>query len=397
MRIVWFFLAVVCIGLVIAYQIVIRDFEESFFQQKQSILFYDADDTLFYSLSAGEGRQYVPLSDISKDMLKATLAIEDARFFQHVGFDLPRTFFAAWQWVSTGAPKAGASTLTQQLAKLHIVGSKKTLFRKALELFASISLEIRYSKKEILEMYLNSVYLGKNSYGIETAARNYFQKSAKDLTLNEASLLAALIQRPSGYDLTEDAAELAKRQEVVLKRLYELGWIDQEEYLKAFKTPVKVYSLKKKSNDPYWVFFLLQNLRNTYGAELIDGGGIKVYTTLNRRAQNMMEAGLEQMVAAKSLHSGQQIAGIAIESQTGRVIAMLGGVDFELSQFNRATQAKRQVGSAIKPFLYALALDKGLKPWDRINDDPEAYPKNASAADFLDTASYYEPKNFKEE
>jgi len=341
---------------------------------------FDAADREVFTI-AKEQRIEVPLAEISPNLIKAVIAIEDRRFFEHDGFDPIRIAGSAIAIVRAGEAVQGGSTITQQLAR-QSVGREKTVSRKLRELLFAAKLEHHFTKNEILELYLNKVYFGSGLYGAEAASRGYFGKKASELSLGEASLLAGLLKAPSSYDPSQAPQKAESRQAVVLRAMLDCKAITQEQYDTAFKTQIEIYD-GLRSEEPYGQYFkdeVRRQLVERFGHEKVEQGGLKVYTTIDPYMQRAADAAVDQSIAEieKSLPKRKtprdplQAALIAIDPRTGAVRAMVGGRDFTTSNFNRATLARRQPGSAFKPFVYAAAVEDGLGPDDLIEglDEP---------------------------
>ena len=339
-------------------------------------ILFDAADREVFTI-AKEHRIEVPLTEISPNLVKAVIAIEDRRFFDHEGFDPIRIVGSAIAVVRAGEAVQGGSTITQQLAR-QSVGREKTLSRKLRELLFAAQLEHHFTKDEILALYLNKVYFGNGLYGAEAAARGYFGKKASELSLGEASLLAGLLKAPSNYDPSHAPQKAEARQTVVLKAMLESKAITRDEYDRAFKTQIEIYD-GLRAEEPYGQYFkdeVRRQLVEQFGIERVEQGGLQVYTTIDPYMQRAADASVEQSLAEiekslpkrKTPHEPLQAALIAIDPATGAVRAMVGGRDFRASSFNRATVAKRQPGSAFKPFVYAAAVEGGLGPEDVITD-----------------------------
>ncbi len=361
-------------------------------QQSNNTIFYDIDRQPFHIIKGIEDRKYTPLKKISRNLQMAVVAIEDTRFFRHLGFDPIRLVGAGLRLFQPNSVMHGASTITQQLVKLSLLSPERTFSRKLKELFYAVSLELQFSKEEILEFYLNKVYLGHRNYGVENAALNYFHKSAQQLTLAESALIAGLIKKPEGYSPFSNLKGARTRQLLVLRRLRQLDWVTQEQYIQAINERILIR--KKKQSDlrqaPYYTNHVLSILKSRYSSDQIFGGGLKVYTTLNRNFQQAMEKAIATRLAKPK--SFAQIGAVSLDPATGLVYALVGGADFELSEFNRVTQAKRQPGSAIKPILYSAALARGVKITDVFVDEPTQYPLSLT-----EEHQYYEPQNYNHE
>jgi len=354
-------------------------------------ILFDAADREVFTI-AKEHRIEVPLAEISSNLIKAVVAIEDRRFFEHDGFDLIRIAGSAIAVVRAGEAVQGGSTITQQLAR-QSVGREKTLSRKLRELLFAAQLEHHYTKNDILELYLNKVYFGNGLYGAEAAARGYFGKKASELSLGEASLLAGLLKAPSSYDPSQAPQKAESRQTVVLKAMLDSKAITKEEYDTAFKTQIEIYD-GLRAEERYGQYFkdeVRRQLVELFGHEKVEQGGLKVYTTIDPYMQRAADAAVDQSIAEieKSLPKRKtprdplQAALIAIDPDTGAVRAMVGGRDFAASNFNRATLARRQPGSAFKPFVYAAAVEDGFGPDDYIEglDEPVELSNAAWAPD----------------
>ena len=337
-------------------------------------ILYDAADREVFTI-AKEHRIEVPLAEISPNLIKAVIAIEDRRFFDHEGFDPIRIVGSAIAVARAGEAVQGGSTITQQLAR-QSVGREKTLRRKLRELLFASQLEHHFTKDEILDLYLNKVYFGNGLYGAEAASRGYFGKKASELSLGEASLLAGLLKAPSNYDPSLAPQKAEARQAVVLKAMLESKAITREEYDTAFKTQIEIYD-GLRAEEAYGQYFkdeVRRQLIAQFGNERVDQGGLSVYTTIDPYMQRAADAAVDQSIAEieKALPKREtprdplQAALVAIDPDTGAVRAMVGGRDFRASNFNRATVARRQPGSAFKPFVYAAAVEDGFGPDDLI-------------------------------
>jgi 1A family penicillin-binding protein len=349
----------------------------------QSTTIFDAKDRPVFTIFK-EQRIEVPLAKMSPNLIKAVISVEDQRFFDHSGVDAVRVAGALLRNLQEGRRAEGGSTITQQLARLGFLTRGKTYSRKLKEIIVAAYLENLYSKQEILEMYLNKVYFGDGLHGIEAAARGYFGKSAADLTIPEAALLAGLIQSPSSYAPTVNMDRAVARRNVVLQTMVSSGSIDPITAEKGKATPVKLTNALeiKETFGLYFKEQVRRELVERFGWQRVYQGGLRVYTTidadLQQAAESMLEDGLrdiekrrgfkhEKWVKAATGSNADtpdylQGALMAMDPTNGHVIAMVGGRDFNESHFNRAMQAKRQAGSAFKPFVYAAALEAGYSP-----------------------------------
>ncbi|MGK0288780.1 MAG: penicillin-binding protein 1A [bacterium] len=370
----------------------IREFIQIQKRQNENTIFYDINGEPFHIIRGLEDRRYIPLSQTSSNLQKAVLAIEDTRFFQHLGFDPIRIIGAIFHLIKQRTYAQGASTITQQLVKLTLLTPERTISRKIKEIFMAIALEQEFSKSKILEFYLNKVYLGHRNYGIENAAINYFGKNAKHLNLAESALIAGLIKKPEGYSPFTNLKKARKRQLLVLKRMATLGWISIKDYREAVNYQINIQ--KSRITDlqkaPYFTNHILLQLKKKYGSNKVYGGGLRVFTTLDRKLQNKLEKTVQKRIRRR--RSFDQIAALSIDPKTGFVKALIGGVDFKKSEFNRATQAQRQPGSSFKPFLYSAALLAGIKPNDVFIDEKTQYTREIN-----NQLEIYSPENFSGE
>ncbi|GAG61009.1 unnamed protein product [marine sediment metagenome] len=310
-----------------------------------------------------ENRNPVPLSKIPSNLINASIAIEDSDFYKHKGISLRGIVRAQWEnfkniilQLKKEAKPHGGSTITQQLAINTFLTREISLNRKLKDILLALQIERSFTKDEILEMYLNEIYFGHGAYGVQSAAEMYFNKNVQDLNLAECTLIAGIPRGPSYYSPILNQEVSLKRRNIILNRMFKLGYISKEDMEKAKQSPLELnYSNKRdKLIAPYFSTFILSQLLEEYGANVVYKGGLKIYTTLDLKMQNFAEKALQE--------SGHEGAIIAIEPQTGHIKAMVGGKDFGESKFNRATQAYRQPGSAFKPFIYLTALDNGFTP-----------------------------------
>lgn len=446
---------------------------------------YADDDTIIGEFKVEKGI-FVPLNNIPSHLKNAVIAVEDSRFWQHKGIDYIGIARAAVKDIMHMSLKEGGSTITQQLAKIMFLSPEKTIKRKLREAHLAIKLEKELTKNEILELYLNRVYFGHGAYGVEMASRLYFGKSVSQITLPEAALLAGLIKAPNTYSPYNNLVRAKERQEIVLSRMEDEGYIKPSERGFAKNHTISLSSVRANSDaNNYFLEYVRQQLEQKYGVEAVYKGGMKVYTTLNRKmqayAQKALQEGLREVDKRKGwrgpigkktdikpedtedrvsfsasvgdistgvvhsigpkeatikargvtgkllltdamwasnvldvktgkvrtikdfkltdiLHkgdiiwvkfksiSGRQIffsleqepelegAVVAMEQETGFIKALIGGFDFSKSEYNRAVLAKRQAGSAIKPIIYAAALEHGFTPASIIKDEPVSYP-----------------------
>jgi 1A family penicillin-binding protein len=327
-----------------------------------------------------ERRLQVPLSRVSPNMIDAILAIEDRRFYSHSGYDPIRIAGAAVHDLINYRAEQGGSTITQQLARLTLLVPEKTVRRKLQEIALATRFERTYTKDEILELYLNKAYFGDGLYGVEAASLGYFGRHAAELSVPEAALIAGLVKSPSTYAPTVAGERAIARRNIVLRAMRSARSIDEQAYQAALRTPLKLNDTLRRE-EAYGQYFkeeVRKQLVQMFGWDRVYQGGLKVETTLDLDMQKAAETevaralGEIEQLQARRRRSGAasgeplQAALIAIDPRTGEVRAMVGGRDFDRSRFNRATQSRRQPGSAFKPFVYAAALEQGFTPATQI-------------------------------
>jgi penicillin-binding protein 2D len=328
-----------------------------------------------------EQRISVPLERVSPHMIDAILAVEDRRFFQHYGIDPLRIAGAAWRNLRAGRVVEGGSTITQQLARAAQLSSVRTYERKIREVLLAARLEERYSKRRILEEYLNTVYFGEGYYGVEAASRGYFGTSAADLNLSDAALLAALVRSPSVDAPCVSRVRATRRRDLVLALMRNQGRINTAEFHAAVATGVPAPSHKDGAagmsaasgrSGLYFQEELRRQLFQMFGADQVLRGGLRVYSTydpdLQIEAERAIAQRIEQIARARTAARDLQASLVAMSPESGDVYAIVGGRDFRESSFNRAVQARRQAGSAFKPIIYAAALERGFAPGTLLTD-----------------------------
>jgi penicillin-binding protein 1A len=305
---------------------------------------------------------------------KAFIAIEDVRFYSHPGVDLIGILRALIHDIKARSMVQGGSTITQQLAKMLFLKPEKSIVRKIKEAIISIQIEKRYTKDEILGLYLNQTYFGTRAFGIEAAAQAYFGKSAVQLSVSEAALLASLPKAPSHYSPFKRPLKARERRKTVLDSMLRHDFITRDQYNKAIEAPLPAHPFYRKYEAPYFVELLRQNLEQKYGPSIYTAG-YKIYSTIDLDMQHIAEKALADGIrnVQKREKPGVQAALIALDIRTGQIKAMVGGFDFWQTQFNRATQALRQPGSAFKPFVYATAIKEGFTSKSLINDSPISF------------------------
>ncbi|PKN71252.1 MAG: penicillin-binding protein [Deltaproteobacteria bacterium HGW-Deltaproteobacteria-12] len=343
-----------------------------------------------------EDRKIVKLADLPKILPAAFIAAEDSRFYQHTGLDIQSILRAVFKNVEAGHIVQGASTITQQVAKMMYLSPEKKYIRKIKEAILAYKIDKYLTKDEILYLYLNQIYLGHGTYGVESAALGYFGKNASALTLPEAALLAGLPKAPTTYSPFLHFEKAKQRQIYVLTRMMEEGFISEAEMKRAVATPLHLRPMKPKDKiAAYFVEHVRRYVQEKYGADVLYKEGLAIYTTLNlsaqKEARDAVERGLTEL-EARGKHSAGLAQGAlySMDAKTGAIRAMVGGRNFSKSEFNRATQSRRQPGSAFKPIIYTAAFDKGMNPTTRFVDSPIVFP-DVSRPDGL-----WKPKNFDE-
>ncbi|WP_019121032.1 transglycosylase domain-containing protein [Brevibacillus massiliensis] len=354
----------------------------------QTTIIYDSNGEVLDSLHQGENRTVVPLKDISPWLAQATVAIEDRYFWQHYGFDLKRLAMAAYIDLKNMSKAQGASTITQQLAKNLYLTNDKTWDRKIKEALLSVQLELNYSKEEILEKYLNQIYYGHSAYGAQAAAQTYFGKDAKELTLAESAMLAAIPKGPTYYSPLTNYENAKQRQKLVLEAMQRDGYITAEQADRAYAEKL-VFTTKEERKDPsyapYFRDYIASLVQEKYGidGETFRHGGLKIYTTLDLGMQKKAEEAIAKNFS--NSNPDLQTALIAMEPSTGKIRALVGGRDYAKSQYNRVFSL-RQPGSSFKAFLYLAALQQGYTPLTEMKSEPTVFT--------YDNGKQYIPSNF---
>ncbi|WP_042201554.1 MULTISPECIES: transglycosylase domain-containing protein [Cyanophyceae] len=360
------------------------------FFPSETTYIYDINGKLLTSLHGEANREVMSLDRISPDLKRAVLASEDSHFYDHHGINpsgVGRAFMAN---LAAGGVREGASTITMQLVKNLFLTQKRAYTRKLAEGVLAIRLEQILTKDQILEMYLNQVYWGHNNYGVQTAARSYFDKSAEILNLAESAMMAGLIQAPEVFSPFANMKLAKVKQREVLGRMLELNWISKQEYDDALKQELKFGRIRSFQGSalPYVTNTVSQELVKKFGREALIKGGMRVQTTIDADFQIMAEQTVSKW--SKTLSSqglrNNQIALVAIDPRTHFVKALVGGVNSRTSEFNRATQAQRQPGSAFKPLVYYAAFATGkYTPDTVVQDTPVSY---------RDGSGWYSPRNY---
>ena len=345
----------------------------------EASLVYDRNNNLIFSFAI-EDRTNVPLDRVSSTMVSALLAAEDRYFYKHAGIDLVGVVRAAWVDVKARAVKQGGSTITQQLVRQIALTPDRHFGRKVKEALIALRVERRFGKKEILEAYLNRIYFGNGHYGVEAASRGYFGKPASKLNVAESALLAGLIPCPSVCSPRVSPAIAKSRRDHVLKAMHDNGAITRETYGEALASGVSLAAERHDSLPPshhsaaahvdgkgeacglHVMEAVRRQVMQRFGAEDVLKGGLRIYTTVDMRLQKYAEDAIARRLAQIDKTGMLEGALVAIDPARGEVLALVGGRDFHQSSFNRATQAKRQPGSAFKPLLFAAAVEQGYTP-----------------------------------
>lgn len=324
-----------------------------------SYYLYDNKDNVVYQGSNKSA--WVSLKEIDPKFLNYIISIEDQHFYHHLGFDIPRILKTLFTNIKSGKILAGASSISQQYVKNLYLTFDQTWKRKIEEAFLTIKLETHYSKDEILEGYLNTIYFGEGVYGIKNAANYYFNKEPSDLTDEEAIILAGIPKSPNNYNPISNMEACMKRVNVVKSVLKENGTITDDAYNNLNFDNLNLYGKKSTNNLNTLMYYqdaVMDELSkiNSIPEKLINSGGIRIYTNLDLDTQKAMDEEIE----AKTLDDDNQVAGIVVNPRNGKVVALAGGKNYSKSQYNRVLKSKRQVGSTIKPFLYYAALNSGM-------------------------------------
>lgn len=346
---------------------------------------YDSKDELVYQGS--KTRKWVDLEDVNYNLINAVVSIEDKNFYKHHGFDYLRIAKAMYQNIKNGKITQGASTISQQYIKNIYLDFNTSWKRKIEEAFLTLELEVHFTKDEILEGYLNNINYGQGNYGIGNASRYYFNKEPLDLTLEEALILAGIPNSPEYYNPKANYDLSIKRAKMVGRSMVQNGYITQEQFDSLFQEQIPIYGKVAEENLDMLLYYqdaVMSELKSikTIPEKLIQSGGIKVYTYLDLNAQETLEKNTLKYMNDTDLQS----ASIIVDPKTGGIIALSGGVNYSKSQFNRATQANRQVGSTMKPFLYYGALEEGMTSSSTFNSQYTSFT--------LSNGNIYSPTNY---
>ena len=368
----------------------IRDIRRIDTGESQALVELEPEIIMQYFGKNRELRRVVSLNDIPDHLGKAVIAIEDNRFYKHFGIDprgIARAFYAN---IRHGGIRQGGSTLTQQLAKNYFLTPERTFRRKINEMFFALAMEYKYSKNEILEIYLNEIYFGQKGSvsinGAGEAADFYFNKNVKNLTLAECALLAGIIKAPNAYSPYANPEKCEQRRNLVLSAMFEEGYISAQELAAAVNEPIRTAGYKSYSrNAPYFLDYVSGQLHELYSESILSSQGFSIYTTLDTGVQKAAEDALAfglnrletQIPAVRRTDPKNKVQGavLVMQPRTGNILAMVGGRDYGVSQFNRVTHARRQPGSCFKPIVTAVLLDR-FKPSDLLSNRAKSYQIN---------------------
>jgi len=346
---------------------------------------YDKDENLIYQGSSVN--EWISLNNISENLLNAVISVEDKNFYNHTGFDYLRIVRALIKNVKNGRIIEGASTISQQYIKNAYLEFDQTWSRKIKEALMTLNLEVHYTKDEILEAYLNTINYGQGNYGISSASKFYFNKTPKELTLEESLILAGIPKSPNNYNPVTDYEAAIKRAGIVALTMYNNQMIDKETFESLFSEKIDIHG-KRSDNDLQMLMYfqdaVINELKeiNHISEEMLNSGSLKVYTTLDYNAQETMEKEILEQLKDPKL----QTAGVIINPNDGSILALTGGIDYSKSQYNRALVSKRQVGSTMKPFLYYAALNNGMTASSTFTSQYTTFN--------LSNGKTYSPKNY---
>ena len=364
------------------------------YKPRLSTQIFDRNGELIANIFDKENRVYVKYDDIPPRIIEALLAIEDTSFFEHGGINFEAIFRALIKDIKAMKLVEGASTLTQQLIKNTVLSRKKTIKRKLNEAVLAYKIESELSKEQILERYFNQVYFGHGYYGIKTASLGYFNKNLDALSLKEMAMLVGLPRAPSAYDPTKHMDLSLSRANRVIYRMYHLGWINKAQYKKATDEQPMVYDeTLTKNRAPYIVDEVIKRLKDKFSD--LKTGGYKIYLGIDLKlqvlARKSLMLGYNKIIARNKDGNNSQLNGamVVLDNKTGDVLAMVGGVDYKKSHYNRATQSRRQPGSSFKPFIYLQALNVGYNGQTKIPDISRVFRDKINDKD-------WKPKNYEE-
>ena len=348
---------------------------------------YDDNNDLIYQGSGNN--EWISLDEVSPYFIDAIVSTEDKNFYKHFGFDFIRIAKAMFVNLKNGKIVQGASTISQQYVKNMYLDFDKTWQRKLEEALLTLRLEVHYSKDEILEGYINTINFGQGNYGILNASQYYFNKDAKDLTMEEAIMLAGIPKSPNNYNPVSNYKASIKRSKLIADLMYKNDYLSSDKINTLFINEIDIYGKKNENNLDTLMYYQDAVYKELEGLEgvpdsLIDNGGLKIYTSLNMEAQKVMEDSIKKNIS----DNGMQVASIIINPHNGGIMALAGGVDYSVSQYNRAVSARRQVGSAIKPILYYAALENGMVSSSTFLSEPTSF--------MFSNEKVYSPANYND-
>lgn len=351
--------------------------------EKNTITILDKNNDYFFEINNANKQTYIEINNIDQDIINAFISIEDKNFYNHRGISIKRIGGALLSNIKSDSLSQGASTITQQLARNLFLSNEKTYKRKIEEISIAIALESKYTKDEILESYLNTIYFGHGVYGIQDACKFFFGKEASNVTLAEACVIAAIPKGPSLYSPVNNYENNNNRKELIINELYKDNKISLEIKEKALNEEINIIAKKNpnSSTSPFYQDIVIEELKKL---NIKTDKSYTVYTNLDKKLDNIIN---ETLLKYKQNDKDLQVAVYAMDPNTGNVLDTIGGYDYQTSTYNRATKALRQPGSAIKPFLYYAALENGFTPITTFN---------SSKTSFNIDGNVYEPKNFKD-
>ena len=413
-----FLLGILTPFIVLGYFLVGEDYDISSvvnYKPNVTTRFYDKNGEKIANIFESEHRYYANFNEIPPRAIEALLAIEDTTFFEHPGINIDAIFRAIIKDIKAGKLVEGASTITQQLVKNRLLSREKKLSRKVKEIIYSLKVERVLTKEQILERYLNEIYFGHGYYGIKTAADGYFHKKLDDLTLKEMALLVGLPKAPSTYAPTKNYEISMGRANRVVSRMYALGWIDKDTYDRALLEKPKVFDDTLTQNSAPFIVDEVLRRAAELGIEDVKTGGYEIYTTIDMRLQEAAKESLKKSydMSLKRIESYKAYdearlkrdpnyevtdvntsllngALVSLDSKTGDILALVGSVDYKQSSYNRATQGRRQPGSAFKPFIYQVAIDLGYSGATELIDIARTYTYEKDGEELK-----WQPKNYE--
>lgn len=362
------------------------DVEQLMNRNNTGVVLKDSNGEVFYSTGTAQHREMIPVDKISEHTRQALIASEDKNFYNHSGVSILSTLRAVYGYIFSGGGEFGGSTITQQLAKMTLLSSERGALRQYQAFSVAIAIEQRYTKDEILAMYLNTAYFGNSSFGIEQAARNYFDTTPAELTLPQSAMLIGLLPAPSAYSpITGDPEKGAQRQEEVLNRMVREDMISEEEKVAALEKKLTFQPPAVIANDaPHFTEMVIAELYDRYGEEVVERSGYQVTTTLDLKTQRLLQKNIENHIGFIKANGGSNAAGVAIDPKTGGVTALVGSADWQNEKWGKVNivTSARQPGSSFKPIYYSAALADGtITPATILHDTPTDFggyrPQNA--------------------